>query len=191
MILLIDNFDSFTFNLYQALGQLAEVKVVRNDDVPYGDLNSGKFSHVVISPGPGDPTDPAYFGDCRRVIQDFHQKLPILGICLGHQGIGAFFGGKVVRAPQIMHGKTSLITHSGQGLFSGLPAEITVMRYHSLAVDSKTLPAAMIVDAQTEDGTIMAFHHQRYPTFGLQFHPESFATPAGQQLLTNFLKTQI
>jgi anthranilate synthase component 2 len=189
-VLLIDNFDSFTYNLYQYLGELADtISVVRSTDVPSGQIRSGTFSHIVISPGPGDPTDPAYFGGCRQVIQEFHKTYPILGICLGHQGIGAAFGGKVVRAPSIMHGKTSTFSHSGQGLFDGLPDTITAMRYHSLVVDSKTMPAELIIDATADDDSIMAFHHRDYPAYGLQFHPESFGTKTGKQLLANFLKT--
>lgn len=188
-VLLIDNFDSFTFNLYQYLGELAgEVTVVRNTDVPFGDIEAGMFTHIVISPGPGDPTDEEYFHGAARTIKEFHGKYPILGICLGHQGIGAAFGARVVKAPVIMHGKTSTFKHSGQGLLRGVPEEITVMRYHSLVVDPKTMPPELIIDATAGDGSIMAFHHASEPTFGLQFHPESFATPAGKLLLGNFLK---
>jgi anthranilate synthase component II len=188
-VLLIDNFDSFTYNLYQYLGELAdEVVVVRNNKIPLDRIRAGEFSHIVISPGPGDPTDLAYFGVCDQVIREFHTKYPILGVCLGHQGIGAAFGGSVIKASVIMHGKTSTFRHSGQGLFAGLPDQITAMRYHSLVVDPKSLPAELIVDATADDGSIMAFHHRDYPTFGLQFHPESFRTDTGKQLLKNFLK---
>jgi anthranilate synthase component 2 len=188
-VLLVDNFDSFTYNLYQYLGELAgEVLVARNNQVPLERIRQGEFSHIVISPGPGNPTDPDYFGTCAQVIREFHTAYPILGICLGHQGIGASFGASIVEAPTIMHGKTSTFTHSGQGLFSGLPGEITAMRYHSLVIDPATLPPELVVDAVAEDGSIMALHHQRYPTFGLQFHPESFRTETGQALLANFLK---
>jgi anthranilate synthase/aminodeoxychorismate synthase-like glutamine amidotransferase len=190
-VLLIDNFDSFTYNLYQYLAEMAhEVTVVRNDHAPLDALRTGRFTHIVISPGPGNPTDPAYFGDCRQVIEEFHGAYPLLGVCLGHQGIGAYFGAAVVRAPKIMHGKTSTFKHSGQGLFAGLPDEVTVMRYHSLALDPVTLPTELIVDARTADGTIMAFRHRTAPTYGLQFHPESFGTPEGMQMLKNFLKTR-
>lgn len=186
-VLLIDNFDSFTYNLYQYLGELAdEVAVVRNNDIPIGQLRAGKFSHIVISPGPGNPTDPSYFGQNNQVIKEFQSKLPILGICLGHQGIAAYFGAQVVQAPAIMHGKTSRLKHRGQALFKDLPDEITVMRYHSLAVTG--LPPELIIDAETDDGTIMAFHHQSLPIFGLQFHPESFLTETGKQILNNFLR---
>jgi anthranilate synthase component 2 len=188
-ILLIDNFDSFTYNLYQYLGEIAgDIVTVRNTDVPLEDIRTGQFSHIVISPGPGNPTEPAYFGDCKQVIEEFHMTYPILGICLGHQGIGAAFGANIVQAPVIMHGKTSTFSHSGQGLFVGLPTDVTVMRYHSLVVDQSTLSPELIVDAAADDGSIMAFHHKDYPTHGLQFHPESFGTATGKQILTNFLR---
>lgn len=188
-VLLIDNFDSFTYNLYQYLGELAKnVTVVRNNAVPLERIRAGEFSHIVISPGPGDPTDPAYFGANNQVIREFYMAYPILGICLGHQGIGAAFGAAVIKAPVIMHGKTSELTHSGRGLFTGLPDKITAMRYHSLVVDAGSLPSELAIDAVAGDGSVMAFHHVKYPTFGLQFHPESFRTKTGKALLKNFLK---
>lgn len=187
-VLLIDNYDSFTYNLYQYIGELADdITVVRNTEVPFGRIKNGEFTHLVISPGPGDPTDPAYFGANNQVIRQFYKTYPLLGICLGHQGIGAAFGAKVIKAPIIMHGKTSTFSSNGQGLFAGTKAEITVMRYHSLVVEKKTLPAELVIDGESADGSIMAFHHRRYPTFGLQFHPESFGTPTGKKLLKNFL----
>ena len=188
-VLLIDNFDSFTYNLYQYLGELSEqVTVVRNNEIPIERIQHGEFSHIVISPGPGDPTDPSYFGANNQLIKEFYTSYPILGICLGHQGIGAAFGASIVKAPVIMHGKTSELTHNGQGLFAGLPDKITVMRYHSLVVDADTLPSELIVDTVASDGSIMAFHHKEYPVFGLQFHPESFRTETGKALLGNFLE---
>ncbi len=191
-VLLIDNFDSFTYNLYQCLSELgAEVTVVRNDQVPFDALQAGHFTHIIISPGPGDPTDPAYFGGCSRAITESHGRYPLLGVCLGHQGIGAYFGAEVVRAPRIMHGKTSEVTHSGGGLFEQVPGRITVMRYHSLALDPASIPDELIVDARAEDGTVMAFRHRELPTYGLQFHPESFATPEGKHMLHCFLKTRL
>jgi len=187
-VLLIDNFDPFTYNLYQYLAELAdEVTVVRNDVVPFDRLERGEFSHIVISPGPGNPTDPAYFGGCRETVERFHGRYPLLGICLGHQGIAAVLGAAIVKAPIVMHGKTSTFTHSGHGLLTGLPDEITAMRYHSLVVDKIALPADLEIDARAEDGSIMAYHHREHPTFGLQFHPESFATADGKRLLKNFL----
>jgi len=188
-VLLVDNFDSFTYNLYQYTGELTDrVVVVRNNEVPFDSLRQGEFSHIIISPGPGNPTNQAYFGGNKRLVEEFHGRYPILGICLGHQGVAAAFGARVVPAPVIMHGKTSTFRHGGQGLLAGLPTEITVMRYHSLIVEPETLPAELVVDAVADDGAIMAFHHQNYPSFGLQFHPESFATPAGRQILANFLR---
>ncbi len=188
-VLLIDNFDSFTFNLYQYLGELADqVNVFRNNEIPLERIKDGEFTHIVISPGPGDPTDPVYFGEAGRVIKEFYNKYPLLGICLGHQGIGAAFGASVVKAPVIMHGKTSTFSHSGKGIMKDLPEEITAMRYHSLVVDADTLPSEIILDAMADDGSIMAFHHRDYPTFGLQFHPESFRTDTGMTILGNFLK---
>lgn len=187
-VLLVDNFDSFAYNLYQYLGELAkQVVVVRNTKVPFERVEREEFSHVVISPGPGNPTDPAYFGDNQRLIAMVHSHYPLLGICLGHQGIAAAFGASIARAPVIMHGKTSSFRHSGQGLLTGLPAAITAMRYHSLVIEPSTMPAELLVDAEADDGSIMAFHHRDYPTYGLQFHPESFATAAGKQILANFL----
>lgn len=191
-VLLIDNFDSFTYNLYQYLGELADtVTVARNNEVPFEDIRLGAFSHIVISPGPGDPTDEAYFGGAAQVIKEFHGIHPLLGICLGHQGVGAAFGARVIKAPVIMHGKTSTIAHNGQGILRGIPKEITVMRYHSLVVDPKTVPGELVVDAVADDGSIMAFHHNDKPTFGLQFHPESFATPDGKAILKNFLEETV
>jgi anthranilate synthase/aminodeoxychorismate synthase-like glutamine amidotransferase len=190
-VLLIDNFDSFTYNLYQYLGELAKnVVVARNNDIPMERIRHGEFSHIVISPGPGDPTDPAYFGANKQVIREFHKIYPLLGICLGHQGIGAAFGVSVIKAPVIMHGKTSEFAHSGQGLFAGLPDKITVMRYHSLVLDTTSLPEGLVVDATAPDGSLMAIRHVNYPTYGLQFHPESFRTETGLSLLSNFLKVR-
>jgi len=188
-VLLIDNFDSFTYNLYQYLGELADsVMVVRNNEIPFELIKTGEFTHIVISPGPGNPTDAEYFGQTELVIKKFYKHIPILGICLGHQGIGHVFGGNVVKAPTIMHGKTSTFTHSGEGLLSNLSDEITVMRYHSLVVDKETFPNDLVVDATAEDGSIMAFHHKVLPVFGIQFHPESFRTETGKAILSNFLK---
>lgn len=188
-VLLIDHFDSFTFNLYQYLSELVEAEVVRYTDIPVERIRKGEFSHIVFSPGPGNPTDPAYFGRTMQVIREFSGKIPLLGICLGHQGIGAAFGGTITKAPNIMHGKTSTITHSGEGLFAGLPKKITVMRYHSLVIDKATMPSILTIDAIAEDGAVMAFHHRTLPVFGLQFHPESFRTEVGKTLLKQFLET--
>lgn len=188
-ILLIDNFDSFTFNLYQYIGELCpDIEVARNNQIPFEKLSAGEYTHIVISPGPGNPTDPAYFGDVAKVIDQYKARLPMLGICLGHQGIGSYFGMSVIKAPSIMHGKTSTFTHNGQGLFRGLPDEITVMRYHSLVVDEQTKPDELVIDAVAEDGSVMGFHHENLSLFGIQFHPESFMTASGKQILENFLE---
>jgi anthranilate synthase component 2 len=188
--LLIDNFDSFTYNLYQYLAELTDVVVVRNNVIPFDDITDNLFSHIVISPGPGNPTDRSYFGDVNRVIDQFHKTIPILGVCLGHQGIGAYFGASIIKAPCIMHGKVSTFKHSGEGVLRDLPEEITVMRYHSLVIDPATIPANIAVDASASDSSIMAFHHEKYPIFGVQFHPESFRTITGKQILSNFLKVE-
>jgi anthranilate synthase/aminodeoxychorismate synthase-like glutamine amidotransferase len=145
-------------------------------------------THVVISPGPGNPEDRAYFGVCNEVISDLGRTTPVLGVCLGHQGIGAVFGGRVVRAKQVMHGKTSLVTHDATGVFEGLPSPIVGMRYHSLVVDPASVPATLRVTATTEDGIIMGLVHRELPIHGVQFHPESIGTPYGPQLLRNFLE---
>jgi len=186
-VLLIDNFDSFTFNLYQYLSEISETEVYRNDKIPFDKLENGDYSHIVISPGPGNPTDEQYFGSGMKVIKNYQTKIPILGICLGHQALGASFGGSVVKAGLIMHGKTSSFTHSGLGLFCGLPDEISVMRYHSLVVRDKNFPDELIVDSRADDGSIMGFHHKSLPVYGLQFHPESFRTETGKQMLKNFI----
>jgi anthranilate synthase component 2 len=187
-VLLIDNFDSFTYNLYQYLGELCEqIEVVRNNQIPLDQLANGEFTHIVISPGPGNPTNIDYFGGSMRVIDTYHKTIPILGVCLGHQGIGAYFGAKVIKAPAIMHGKVSTFKHSGHGILANLPDEITVMRYHSLVIDKASIPAELIVDGYAEDGSIMAVHHEEYPMFGVQFHPESFRTVVGKQILQNFI----
>lgn len=188
-VLLIDNFDSFTYNLYQYLGEMADVTVARNDRIPFDKLAAGEFSHIVISPGPGNPTDPVYFGGAGEVIRRFYERMPLLGICLGHQGIAAILSGRIVKAPMVMHGKTSTFGHSGEGLFTGLPETMTAMRYHSLAVERESMPPELLVDAAADDGTVMAFHHRALPVFGVQFHPESFRTETGKKLLANFIKT--
>ncbi len=186
-VLLIDNYDSFTYNLYQYLAQYSDVKVVRNSKIPMSDIESSLYTHIVISPGPGDPTNSAYFGGNTNVIKKYYRKYPILGVCLGHQGIGSAFGAKIVHAPTIKHGKISILKHQQSGLLKNLPVKITVMRYHSLVVDRQTLPDSFHVDAVAEDGSIMAMHHKDYPLFGIQFHPESFRTVSGMQMIQNFL----
>ncbi len=186
MILIIDNYDSFTYNLVQYLGELgAEPIAARNDEITIEDIENLAPQQIVISPGPGTP-DSA--GITLETIQTFAGKIPILGVCLGHQAIGQAFGGKVVRAPYLMHGKTSEICHDGQTLFEGLPYRFTATRYHSLIVDRDTVPPVLEISATTPDGLIMGLRHKEFICEGVQFHPESIMTPVGKQLLSNFLK---
>lgn len=189
-IVLIDNYDSFVYNLYQAIGELTgvEAHVVRNDRTNVEAIAAEQPTHLILSPGPGNPEDPAWFGICREVILTLGPRVPLLGVCLGHQGIGAAFGGRIVRAPQVMHGKTSLIHHEGEGLFHGLENPLEAMRYHSLMIDPDTLPASLRVTARSDDGVIMAVAHREHPIVGVQFHPESIGTRSGLRLLRNFLK---
>lgn len=186
--LIIDNYDSFTYNLYQYLGELdAEPEVYRNDEIRLDDVVTMQPHRIVISPGPGSPDDPAYFGVCRDVILRMGPTTPLLGVCLGHQGICSVFGGSVVRAPVVVHGKTWSIEHDGSDLFAGLPNPMTVMRYHSLIGNEPDLPPELRVTARTRDGLIMAIAHRSFPIFGVQFHPESIGTPQGKALLANFV----
>jgi len=185
MILVIDNYDSFTYNLVQYLGELgAELRVFRNDAVTLEDIARLQPSHIVISPGPGDPNDGGISND---VIRRFHSSIPILGVCLGHQCIGHTFGGSVTRAPRLMHGKTSTIYHDGHRLFEGVPNPFEAGRYHSLIVQ-EPLPAELQVTAFTKEGEVMGLRHKRYPLEGVQFHPESVLTKFGKQILANFLE---
>jgi anthranilate synthase/aminodeoxychorismate synthase-like glutamine amidotransferase len=184
MIAVIDNYDSFTYNLVQHLGELgAEVRVFRNDTVSVQELAALAPSHVVISPGPGTPDDA---GISQHVIREMGSRQPILGVCLGHQCIGQVFGGRVVRAPRLMHGKTSLVHHDGEYLFAGLPVPFEATRYHSLIVE-EPLPELLERTAVTEEGELMGLRHRELPIFGVQFHPESILTPDGKRLLRNFL----
>lgn len=187
MLLMIDNYDSFTYNLVQYFGELgASLQVIRNDQLTLSDIETMNPTHIVISPGPGRPEDA---GITQDVIRHFYQKKPILGVCLGHQAIGQVFGGKVTHAPTQMHGKTSPIIHDGQGVFSGIPSPFQAMRYHSLVVDPDTLPSDFIASAHTPEGVLMGMRHKKFPLEGVQFHPESILTEHGKQLLANFLKT--
>jgi para-aminobenzoate synthetase component 2 len=193
MLLVIDNYDSFTFNLVQYLGELAEVhpmaadvRVERNDALSLAEIRRLAPQAVLISPGPGDP-DQA--GVCLEVLRELGPELPILGVCLGHQCLGQVFGGQVVRARELMHGKTSSVHHSGVGVFEGLPEPLTATRYHSLIVDRPSLPETLEVTAWLEDGTIMGLRHRQWPHLqGVQFHPESVLTESGHALLANFLR---
>jgi anthranilate synthase component 2 len=188
-LLMIDNYDSFTYNIVQYLGELgAEVEVFRNDEITLDQiearLNAGQLDRLVVSPG---PCSPAEAGISVAAIQHFAGKLPILGVCLGHQAIGAAFGGKIVRAQQLMHGKTSVITTTQEGVFTGLPAQFTVNRYHSLAIERASCPACLKITAWTEDGEIMGVKHTTLDIEGVQFHPESILTEHGHAMLKNFL----
>jgi anthranilate synthase/aminodeoxychorismate synthase-like glutamine amidotransferase len=185
MLLLIDNYDSFTYNLYQYLSELgAEVVVRRNDQITLDEIADLGPEQIVISPGPGDPEDA---GVSVEVIRRFGTRLPLLGVCLGHQCIGAAFGGRVVHADTLMHGKSSLVYHDGRSVLRELPSPFEAIRYHSLVVDRPTLPDCLEVTAQTSSGTIMGLRHREYPIHGVQFHPESIRTVVGKDLLRNFL----
>ena len=185
-LLMVDNYDSFTFNLVQYFGELgAQVEVFRNDEIDIAGIAARKPDLLVISPG---PCSPAEAGISVEAIRQFAGKLPILGVCLGHQAIGAAFGGKIVRAQQLMHGKTSEITTTREGVFAGLPEQFTVNRYHSLAIARESCPAELKVTAWTRDGEIMGVRHQTLPVQGVQFHPESILTEHGHAMLKNFLE---
>jgi anthranilate synthase/aminodeoxychorismate synthase-like glutamine amidotransferase len=186
MILMLDNYDSFTYNLVQYLREMsADIQVARNDALSVADVEKLAPQAIVISPGPGRPEDA---GICCEVIRRCSGRIPLLGVCLGHQAIGLTFGGKIVHAKRLMHGKTSEITTDGKGVFDGITRPITVMRYHSLAVEEASLPPELIVTSRTEDGEIMGIRHRTHLTEGIQFHPESIMTPTGKKLLRNFLK---
>lgn len=188
--LIIDNYDSFTYNLFQYIGELGgDPIVVRNDKLTLGDVAARKYSHIIISPGPGNPSDPAYFGICKEVILMFGKDIPILGVCLGHQGIIYAFGGKIVRAPLIKHGKTSVIKHDQKGIFKNIKNPLVGMRYHSLIGEKIGLPEVLQITATTlDDKVIMGIRHKKHPIFGVQFHPESIGTEEGKKILSNFLK---
>lgn len=186
MILLIDNFDSFTFNLYQYLGELGEeVVVYRNNQLDMDDIKKLNPAAIILSPGPGKPEDA---GICIDVIQTFYQEIPILGICLGHQAIGSAFGANIKRANHIKHGKASFITHNSIGVFQYLTSPLEVMRYHSLIIERSSLPSELeCIATAMDDQEVMAVKHRFYPVYGVQFHPESIGTPYGKQILKNFL----
>ncbi|MFJ7829928.1 anthranilate synthase component II [Peribacillus sp. NPDC097264] len=187
MILLLDNYDSFTYNLYQYLGEVEKDLIVkRNDEITIAEIEDMNPMAIIISPGPGRPEDA---GMSMEIIRSFYKKLPILGICLGHQAIGATFGAKVVGAQVIMHGKTSVIEHDGTGVFVNQEHRFPVMRYHSLVVERESVPPELLVTANAlDDGEIMALKHRDYPLYGLQFHPESIGTKIGKELLHEFYK---
>jgi anthranilate synthase component 2 len=193
LIIVIDNYDSFTYNLVQYLGELAaefpvadDIKVFRNDKISIDEIRGLKPEAVVISPGPGRPEDA---GISLELIKQLGQELPILGVCLGHQSIGQVFGGKIISAPELMHGKTSQVSHTGVGVFRGLENPLTATRYHSLVIERETCPDVLEITAWVEDNTIMGVRHRNYPHIqGVQFHPESVLTSSGKQLLRNFLE---
>jgi anthranilate synthase component 2 len=196
-VLIIDNFDSFTYNLYQLVGEILsermkvfEIDVVRNNALAVSEIESRRYDRIIISPGPGSPSDERYFGVCGPVLKTVSKTVPTLGVCLGMQGIAHVYGGKVVRAKKPMHGKASALAHDGKGVFKGLPQKIEVMRYHSLVVSR--LPKTLEVSARAsgKNGDIMGLRHKDYPIEGIQFHPESFATEGGKQVLSNFLFNQ-
>ncbi|MEQ8351583.1 MAG: aminodeoxychorismate/anthranilate synthase component II [Leptospiraceae bacterium] len=195
-VLIVDNYDSFTYNLYQFAGELLEdrsgqfkLDVFRNDEIDLKGVESGAYDRIILSPGPGDPADPAYFGVCLDILKGPAQKTPVLGVCLGMQGMAYAYGGVVKRARLPMHGKTSLVSTDGLGVFRNLPQELSVMRYHSLIVEQESLPDCFIVTSRTQEAEseLMGIRHVTYPMEGIQFHPESFATEAGMQMIANFL----
>jgi anthranilate synthase component II len=185
-LIMIDNYDSFTYNLVQYLGELqVPVQVFRNDEITVGEVKALAPSHLMISPG---PCAPAQAGICIELIKSMAGVCPILGVCLGHQSIGAAFGGEVIRATRVMHGKTDTIKHDGKGVFTGLPAQYTVARYHSLAIEQSNLPPSLVVTATASDGQIMGLRHAHLAIEGVQFHPESVASEYGHALLKNFIE---
>lgn len=186
MILMIDNYDSFTYNLVQYLGELGQkLMVFRNDAITISQVKKLKPSHIVISPGPGRPNEA---GISEEIIAEFSGKVPILGVCLGHQAIGEVFGAKIVRAKRLMHGKTSMIYHNGKTIFRGIPNPFEATRYHSLIVEREGLPDCLEIIAETKEREIMGIKHKRYPVWGVQFHPESILTKVGKDILRNFLE---
>lgn len=186
MILVLDNYDSFTYNLVQYMGEMgAQIEIRRNDEITVAEAEALAPERILISPGPCTPQEA---GISMALIEHFTGKVPILGVCLGHQAIGAVFGGKVVRAVELMHGKTSPVEHDGKTIFRGIPSPMTCTRYHSLIVSDKDLPPVLEVSARTADGTIMGLRHRKFPVEGVQFHPESVLTTHGKQLIRNFLE---
>jgi anthranilate synthase component 2 len=187
-VLVLDNYDSFTYNLVQDLGELgAEPLVHRNDAIDVAGVRRLDPDGIVISPGPGNPEDPKYFGVCAATLRDVSPDVPTLGVCLGLQGFAHVYGGKVVHAPRLMHGKSCMVSHDGQGLLRGLPNPFEAGRYHSLVVDKASLPKDLVLTAWTDQGEVMGARHRTLPIEGVQFHPESILTPQGKELLRNFL----
>lgn len=189
-VLVIDNYDSFVYNLVQYIGELGpEIIVYRNDQITLEQAKALKPDRIIISPGPGSPEDPRYFGVCKAILKEISPKVPTLGVCLGHQGIISTFGGKVVAAKHLMHGKTSIIKHDGKALFSGVQNPFTATRYHSLAGEQDTIPSCLEVTAvAVDDGEVMGIRHVKYPIQGVQFHPESILCEDGKIIIKNFLE---
>jgi anthranilate synthase/aminodeoxychorismate synthase-like glutamine amidotransferase len=184
-ILLIDNYDSFTYNLYHYFSALkCKVEVFRNDKIEINKIKKNKYKKIIISPGPGNPNQA---GSCIKIVQEFYKHIPILGVCLGHQIIGQVFGSKIVVAKKLMHGKTSRITHNQKGIFKGIKSKFLATRYHSLIIDNKKIGKELVITAKTDDNIIMGITHKKYNIHGVQFHPESIKTPCGMKLLKNFL----
>lgn len=187
MILVIDNYDSFTYNIVQYLGELGqECKVFRNDQITVNEIRALSPNYIVISPGPCTPDEA---GVCLDVIKDFAGEVPMLGICLGHQSIAQAFGGKIIRSPKMMHGKTSKVDHDGLTIFKNIPSPFTAMRYHSLIVESESVPDEFNITSKTDEGEIMSIRHRQFPIEGVQFHPESISTEFGKELLLNFINS--
>tara|TARA_B100001059_G_scaffold163338_1_gene162852 strand:+ start:190 stop:762 length:573 start_codon:yes stop_codon:yes gene_type:complete len=185
-IILIDNYDSFTFNLFHYLSSLkVNVDVIRNDKITTKEIINRKYNKIVISPGPGNPNQS---GNCLKIVKSLYKKMPILGVCLGHQIIGQIFGSKIIQAKKLMHGKTSKIMSKRTGILKGLPKNFEATRYHSLIIDRKTLSKELEITAETQDGIIMGIKHKRYNVHGVQFHPESIKTKLGLKILKNFIK---
>lgn len=189
-ILIIDNYDSFVYNIAQYVGSVGvDCKVVRNDAIDTQAVIDGRYDGIIISPGPGTPSERRYFGACSDIIRDLSSTTPTLGVCLGHQGIIEAYGGRVTNAGNVMHGKTSLIKHDGVGIFKGLPSPLRATRYHSLVGEKTTIPASLMVTAVAEDdGEVMAVRHKNHPVTGVQFHPESIMTEYGMDMIKNFLE---
>lgn len=190
MILIIDNYDSFTYNLYQLLGEFEEdIIVKRNDELDIEDIKEINPEKIIISPGPGNPTNERDFGVCMQVIRELGTQIPIFGVCLGHQGIFAAFGGQIIRSIPV-HGKQSLVFHQSTELFKDIGTPLQATRYHSLICDEKTIPDCLEITAKTNEGMIMAIKHKKYPIYGLQFHPESVGTDEGKRIMKNFLEME-
>lgn len=194
-ILLIDNYDSFTFNLFHYVSEILAdegiLLVKKHDAITVEEARDFQPTHIIISPGPGNPTHPHDVGICPELIDEFAQKIPILGVCLGHQLLAYYYGAQIIHAQHVMHGKTSVLEHNADGLFHAVPQKSLVMRYHSLVASLTGFPDALSITATSDDGEIMAFKHKKLPIFGVQFHPESIGTPDGMQILRNFINTPV